>query len=81
MSRLLFFLKVFVIFGAGLALFIRAVTTEAMPWWPDTAIVGAFMGALVTLGVYSYERDRRAWRRWRDLGRATRIWWKTRNTV
>jgi hypothetical protein len=80
-SRLFFLLKVFVLFGAGLALFIRAVTTEAMPWWPDTAIVAAYMGSFALLIAVSRGLDRRGWRHLRNAGRATRIWWRVRNTV
>ena len=80
-SRLLFFVKIFVLFGAGLALFVRAVTTEAMPWWPDTAIVAAYMGSFAVLVAFSRGLDRRGWRHLRNAGRVTRVWWKTRNTV
>jgi hypothetical protein len=80
-SSLLFYVKIFLIFGVGLALLFHAVTQEAMPWWPDTAIVGLYMGALAAIVAYGHNRDRRAWRRWRALARDTRLWWRTRNTV
>ena len=81
MARLLFFLKIFVIFGGGLALFIRAVTREPMPWWPDTAIVATYMGGFALLVAWSRGADRRSWRHLRNAGRATRYWWRTRNSV
>jgi len=80
-SSLLSYVRIFLIFGMGLALLFHGVTTERMPWWPDTAIVGVFMGALATIVAFGYNRDRRAWRRWRALARDTRHWWKTRNNV
>jgi hypothetical protein len=76
-----FYVKTFLISGIALGLFFHAVTTESMPWWPDTAIVGAFMGALGVITAYQHTRDRRAWRRWRALARETRVWLRTRNTV
>jgi hypothetical protein len=76
-----FLLKIFVVFGVATALLMRAITTEAMPWWPDTAIVAAYMGSFAVLIAFSRSLDRRGWRHLRNAGRATRIWWKTRNTV
>ena len=81
LSRLLFLLKIFIVFGAGLALFVRAITREPMPWWPDTAIVGAYMGGFAVLIAVSRSLDRRGWRHLRNAGRATRDWLRTRNTV
>jgi hypothetical protein len=81
LSRLLFFLKIFVVFGVGVALCIRAVTREAMPWWPDTAIVAAYMGSFAVLIAFSRSLDRRGWRHLRNAGRATRLWWRTRNSL
>lgn len=78
---MVFYIKTFLISGFALALFFHAVTTESMRWWPDTAIVGAFMGVMGVLIAYGWRRDRRAWRRWRVLARDMRVWWKTRNTV
>jgi hypothetical protein len=80
-TRLLFFLKIFVVFGVGLALCIRAVTREPMPWWPDTAIVAAYMGGFAFLVALSRSLDRRSWRHLRNAGRITRFWWKARNNV
>jgi hypothetical protein len=77
----MFYVKTFLVSGLALGLLYHAVTTESMPWWPDTAIIGAFMGALATLVAYGHNRDRRAWRRWRILARDTRVWWRRRNTV
>lgn len=40
------YLRAFVIGAIGMGLLAHFVTTEPMPWWPDTAIFGAFMGAV-----------------------------------
>jgi len=80
-SSLLFYLKVFLISGAAMGLLFHAVTKEAMPWWPDTAMIGAFMGAMGVLITGGWRRDRRANRRIREAARLTRVWWRTRNTV
>ena len=80
-SSLLFHLKVFLISGAAMGLLFHAVTKEAMPWWPDTAMVGAFMGGMGVLIAIGWRRDRRANRRIREAARLTRVWWRTRNTV
>ena len=81
MSSLFFYLKVFLISGAAMGLLFHAVTKEAMPWWPDTAMIGAFMGAMGVLIAGGWRRDRRAHRRIREAARLTRVWWRTRNTV
>jgi hypothetical protein len=52
-----------------------------MPWWPDTAMIGAFMGAMGVLITAGHRRDRRMNRRIREAARLTRLWWRARNTV
>ena len=81
MSSLLFYLKVFLISGTAMGLLYHAVTKEPMAWWPDTAMIGAFMGAMGVLIAAGHRRDRRANRRIRDAARLTYVWWKTRNNV
>jgi len=39
-------LKTFLISAPLLGLFYHWVAIEPMPWWPDTAIMGTFMGAM-----------------------------------
>ena len=73
-SSLLSYVKIFLIVGVGLALLFHGVTTDPMPWWPDTVIVGVNLGAFATIVAYAHNRDRRAWRRWRALARDTRHW-------
>ena len=80
-SSLLFYAKVFLISGTAMGLLFHAVTKESMAWWPDTAMIGAFMGAMGVLIAGGWRRDRRANRRIREAARLTRVWWKTRNTV
>ena len=80
-SSLLFYAKVFLISGTAMGLLFHAVTKESMAWWPDTAMIGAFMGAMGVLIAGGWRRDRRANRRIREAARLTRVWWRTRNTV
>jgi hypothetical protein len=80
-SALLLYAKVFLIAGTAMGLFFHAVTKEPMPWWPDTAMIGTFMGAMAVLITAGYRRDRRFHRRVRDTARLARLWWRTRNTV
>jgi fluoride ion exporter CrcB/FEX len=75
------YVKVFLIAGIALGLFFHAVTQESMPWWPDTAMVGGFMGALATLIAFGHRRDRLANQRLRKVARMTWLWWRTRNNV
>ena len=77
----MFYVKTFLISGLALGLFFHIVTTESMPWWPDTAIIGTFMGAMGVLIAYGYRRDRIAKQRLRRVARMTWVWWKTRNNV
>jgi hypothetical protein len=80
-SALLFYATVFLVSGTALGVFFHTVTKESMPWWPDTAIIGAFMGAMGVLIAAGWRRDRRANRRIREVARLTFAWWKTRNNV
>ena len=80
-SALILYVKVFLISGTAMGLLYHAVTKEPMTWWPDTAMIGAFMGAMGVLIAGGWRRDRRANRRIREAARLTRVWWRTRNTV
>jgi hypothetical protein len=80
-SSLLFYAKVFLISGTAMGLLYHAVTKEQMAWWPDTAMIGAFMGAMGALIAFGHRRDRRMNRRLLDAARLTRAWWTTRNNV
>ena len=80
-SSLLFYAKVFLISGTAMGLLYHAVTKEPMAWWPDTAMIGAFMGAMGVLIAIGRRRERRMNRRIRDAARLTRVWWRTRNSV
>ena len=46
------------------------MTAEPMPWWPDTAIFGAFMGALAAFVAMRISHFRKAGRHLRGAGRA-----------
>jgi hypothetical protein len=46
------------------------VTSEPMPWWPDTAIFGGFMGALAAFLVMRLVHEGDAIDQLRRIGRA-----------
>lgn len=51
--------KAFLGFGSAFALIAHFVTDQPMPWWPDTAIMGAFAGLLAALGSWQHWRSNR----------------------
>jgi hypothetical protein len=53
-----------------LALLAHFTTSEPMPWWPDTVIFGAFMGALSAFLLMRFVFARRAIGHLRGAGRA-----------
>jgi hypothetical protein len=56
------YLKTFLIAGVIAGVVIHFVTREPMPWWPDTAIMGAMFGTIAALSVYQHHRtNRRVW--------------------
>lgn len=62
-----FYLNVFVLAGIVSGAIVHFITREPMPWWPDTAIMGAFFGAIAALGAIRYrQRFERRRRRGRD---------------
>jgi hypothetical protein len=69
------YLKTFLIAGSILGVVVHFVTRESMPWWPDTAIMGATFGTVAMLAVYSHERNRRTNQPiWNALKRAFARW-------
>jgi hypothetical protein len=52
------FLRVFLIVGFVAGVVVHVVTREPMPWWPDTAIMGAFFAAIAALGTLQYRRGK-----------------------
>ena len=54
------YFKAFIITGPVMALLAHFMTSESMPWWPDTAIFGAFMGALAAFVLMRFVFARRA---------------------
>ena len=77
------YVKTFLAVGVTMGVIVHYVTREAMPWWPDTAIMGATFGTMAATGMLQHHRThRRFWyaltvtyqrwaarRRWRRLRR------------
>ena len=53
------FLKTFLVAGTIMGVIVHFVTLESMPWWPDTAIMGAAFGALAALSTRQHHRTNR----------------------
>jgi hypothetical protein len=69
------YVKTFLISSPILGVFYHFVTTEPMPWWPDTVVMGAFMGALATFLTMRLAFARRAIRHLGNAARASRDVW------
>ena len=67
------YLQTFVISAPIFALLYHWVTVEPLPWWPDTVIMGVFMGALASLVLMRFTFARAVigplWRGCANLGR------------
>ena len=56
------YLTAFLIVGSIMAVVTHFVTSEPMPWWPDTAIMGATFGSMAALGMIQHQRfNRQLW--------------------
>ena len=64
------YVKTFVVSAPLFGLFYHWIAVEPLPWWPDTAIMGAFMGALASFALMRLLFGHRAAR---HLGRAAKI--------
>jgi len=53
------YLKTFLLAGSSLGIVTHFVTQESMPWWPDTAIMGAMFGTIAALGAFQHHRTNR----------------------
>ena len=53
------YLKTFLLVGSILGVIVHFVTRESMPWWPDTAIMGATFGTMAALGTFQHHRTNR----------------------
>jgi hypothetical protein len=53
------YLKTFLLAGLILGIIVHFVTRESMPWWPDTAVMGAMFGTMGALGMYQHHRTNR----------------------
>jgi len=54
------YLKAFVIAAPITGLLAHYMTSEPMPWWPDTFVFGGFMGALAAFVVMRFVFARKA---------------------
>ncbi|HYT73821.1 MAG TPA: hypothetical protein VEL79_03640 [Vicinamibacterales bacterium] len=64
------YVKTFLVTAPVLGLLGHFLAETPMPWWPDTAIFGAFMGALSAFVVMRFTFARTAVRHIRGAGRA-----------
>jgi len=75
-TDLKFYAKTFVTAGAIIGTFFHLVTREPMPWWPDTAIMGAVFGFFAVLVAVNArtgrETNHRIWGGLKTLARRTR---------
>jgi hypothetical protein len=60
MADVKLYLKTFLIAGSLLGVMVHFVTRESMPWWPDTAIMGATFGTVATLVLFQHQSRRRS---------------------
>ena len=49
----------FLLVGLTMGVITHFVTRESMPWWPDTAVMGAMFGTLAALGTIQHRRTQR----------------------
>jgi hypothetical protein len=63
------YVKAFIIAGPIMALLAHFMTSEPMPWWPDTLIFGGFMGAFAAFLLMRFVFARRAVGHLRGAGR------------
>jgi hypothetical protein len=64
------YLKTFLVTAPILGLLAHFFAEKPMPWWPDTAIFGGFMGAFSAFIVMRFTHSRRASGHFRGAGRA-----------
>jgi hypothetical protein len=53
------YLGAFLLVGLGLGVAVHFVTKDPMPWWPDTAMIGAVYGTLAALSMFQHRRTNR----------------------
>ena len=56
---MMLYVKTFLFVGVISGIVIHFVTRESMPWWPDTAVMGATFGTMAALGMYQHHRTNR----------------------
>ena len=66
------YLLAFLIAAPIVGVLVHLITKEPMPWWPDTAIVGAMGGVFAMLLVLQRRLDRRGARHLRNIWRLAR---------
>ena len=69
-SPYLRYIKTFLITGPIMAVAAHYMTSEPMPWWPDTLIFGGFMGAMAAFVLMRFVFARRAVGHLAGAGRA-----------
>ena len=73
------YVKTFLVSAPLFALFYHWVTIEPLPWWPDTVVMGVFMGALAAFVLMRLTFAHKAGRHLRNAGvglwRVTRRGW------
>lgn len=72
------YIKTFLISSPLLGLFYHFVTNEPMPWWPDTVVMGGFMGAFATFLTMRFAFARRAIRHLGNAASLAASGWKQR---
>ena len=69
------YMKVLLIAGVILPIFMHMVASESMPWWPDTVSMGIAFGACALAMVWKTRTDRERNRRlWTTLKAVARRW-------
>ena len=56
---MMLYVKTFLLVGLISGIIVHFVTRESMPWWPDTAVMGATFGTMAALGIYQHHRTNR----------------------
>jgi len=69
------YVKAFLIAGVIIPISLHLISSESMPWWPDTVSLGIAFGAAALAIVSKHRKDRETRRRlWSALKAAGRRW-------
>ncbi|HEV3061074.1 MAG TPA: hypothetical protein VGY48_22700 [Vicinamibacterales bacterium] len=59
----MFFVRVFLVATTIFGLLAHFLARTSLPWWPDTAMIGATFGTFATLSAIQHRRDnQRFWK-------------------